>query len=300
MHCYLLPGPDGWTLVDTGLGLPDAAARWEAALDGIEVARIVITHFHPDHVGGGEDVAGADRRDRPPGRRRLRAVPARLGHATTGRSASPTTCSGTACPTTAAAELRPESRTFGPFIRFARDPELLREGDEVDGWRVLELPGPRRRAHLPRARRRARRRRPPARRDHADGRALPGLAARPARRLPGQPAADDRARAALALPGPRRAGLRPGRTRARDPRAPRAPARRRRPRRSARSRAAATRSRSRSSARRLDASGRRFALAETLAHLERLVREGRAARGGDDSRRLLYCGVDPVGRRSHS
>jgi glyoxylase-like metal-dependent hydrolase (beta-lactamase superfamily II) len=26
-------------------------------------------------------------------------------------------------------------------IRFAPDPELLREGDEVDGWRVLELPG---------------------------------------------------------------------------------------------------------------------------------------------------------------
>jgi glyoxylase-like metal-dependent hydrolase (beta-lactamase superfamily II) len=32
----------------------------------------------------------------------------------------------------------------------------------------------------------------------------------------------------------------------------------------------------------LDASGRRFALAETLAHLERLVHEGRAGRSGDD------------------
>ena len=40
-----------------------------------------------------------------------------------------------------AGELRHESRTFAPFIRFARDPELLHEGDEVDGWRVLELPG---------------------------------------------------------------------------------------------------------------------------------------------------------------
>ena len=37
----------------------------------------------------------------------------------------------------------------------------------------------------------------------------------------------------------------------------------------------------------LDASGRRFALAETLAHLERLVHEGRAARSGD-GRRLTY------------
>ena len=33
----------------------------------------------------------------------------------------------------------------------------------------------------------------------------------------------------------------------------------------------------------LDAFGRRFALAETLAHLERLIREGRAARAGDDN-----------------
>ena len=33
----------------------------------------------------------------------------------------------------------------------------------------------------------------------------------------------------------------------------------------------------------LDASGRRFALAETLAHLERLVLEGRARREGDDT-----------------
>jgi hypothetical protein len=32
----------------------------------------------------------------------------------------------------------------------------------------------------------------------------------------------------------------------------------------------------------LDASGRRFALAETLAHLERLVHEGCAGRTGDD------------------
>src|SRR2546423_591553 len=59
VHCYLLPGDDGLVLVDTGLGLPDAAARWEPALAALEqpVTSIVITHFHPDHVGGGRDVA---------------------------------------------------------------------------------------------------------------------------------------------------------------------------------------------------------------------------------------------------
>ena len=44
-------------------------------------------------------------------------------------------------PDEVAAELRDEATAFGPFIRFARDPERIAEGDEVDGWQVLELPG---------------------------------------------------------------------------------------------------------------------------------------------------------------
>jgi hypothetical protein len=28
VHAYLLAGSEGWTLVDTGLGLPDARERW--------------------------------------------------------------------------------------------------------------------------------------------------------------------------------------------------------------------------------------------------------------------------------
>ena len=59
VHAYLIPGEDGWTIVDCGLGLPDAAARWRAELAQIAgpVARIVITHFHPDHVGAAADIA---------------------------------------------------------------------------------------------------------------------------------------------------------------------------------------------------------------------------------------------------
>ena len=30
---------------------------------------------------------------------------------------------------------------YGAFIRFARDPERLREGDRVDGWEVIAVPG---------------------------------------------------------------------------------------------------------------------------------------------------------------
>src|SRR2546430_16408590 len=59
VHAYLLRGDDGWTLVDTGLGLPDARERWQAELGRLEgpVRRIVITHFHPDHIGAAADVA---------------------------------------------------------------------------------------------------------------------------------------------------------------------------------------------------------------------------------------------------
>ena len=58
VHSYLLPGEDGWTIVDTGLGLPDAKERWAGELAGLPgpVTRIVVTHFHPDHVGAAADL----------------------------------------------------------------------------------------------------------------------------------------------------------------------------------------------------------------------------------------------------
>jgi glyoxylase-like metal-dependent hydrolase (beta-lactamase superfamily II) len=58
VHAYLLPGEGGWTLVDTGVGLPDAKELWQLELEraGGRVARIFVTHFHPDHVGAAADV----------------------------------------------------------------------------------------------------------------------------------------------------------------------------------------------------------------------------------------------------
>ena len=55
---YLIEGDDGWTLVDTGYDYPPNYETWErgAAEVGCDleasVARIVVTHFHPDHLGG--------------------------------------------------------------------------------------------------------------------------------------------------------------------------------------------------------------------------------------------------------
>jgi glyoxylase-like metal-dependent hydrolase (beta-lactamase superfamily II) len=281
VHCYLLPGDDGWTLVDTGLGLPDAAARWEPLLRELEapIARILVTHFHPDHAGGGEDAQALTEAQVLQGEHDYEQCVGVWGSEDwSERLADHLLTHG--LPEPVARELRHESRTVGPFIRFARDPQLLREGDDVDGWRVLELPG------------------------HADGHLCllldgvlvagdhvlgvitPTVGLYPESRP--DPLADYQASLrrtielapTLALPGHGDPLTDPV-TRAHEILSHHV----RRLDETAAALSAEPRNAYEVSltlfGSNLDASGRRFALAETLAHLERLVREGRAARSGD-------------------
>ena len=48
-------GGAGWTVVDTGMNTRDCRAAWDALLAGPlagkPVTRVILTHFHPDHVG---------------------------------------------------------------------------------------------------------------------------------------------------------------------------------------------------------------------------------------------------------
>jgi glyoxylase-like metal-dependent hydrolase (beta-lactamase superfamily II) len=55
INLWLLEDGDGWTLVDTGFGVEATWALWErqfaATMGGRPVRNVVVTHYHPDHLG---------------------------------------------------------------------------------------------------------------------------------------------------------------------------------------------------------------------------------------------------------
>jgi glyoxylase-like metal-dependent hydrolase (beta-lactamase superfamily II) len=57
VNCYVCRGPSGWTLVDTGFHDALAEDAWPRAMLDIgirfqDIDRILVTHYHPDHLGG--------------------------------------------------------------------------------------------------------------------------------------------------------------------------------------------------------------------------------------------------------
>jgi glyoxylase-like metal-dependent hydrolase (beta-lactamase superfamily II) len=142
VHAYLLPGDDGWTLVDTGIGLPEAKETWAAELEqaGGRVARVFVTHFHPDHVGAAADL-----------------------HELTGAPVHQGTLDYAQCelvwgnplwserllewftthgaPPDVTGELVGQSARYRPFIRYQRDPVLMEDGEHLDGWELVPASG---------------------------------------------------------------------------------------------------------------------------------------------------------------
>ena len=55
VNCYALDDGDGWTVVDTGFDTRKSRGIWESLLNGPlkgkPVARVLVTHHHPDHIG---------------------------------------------------------------------------------------------------------------------------------------------------------------------------------------------------------------------------------------------------------
>lgn len=142
VHAYLLPGDDGWIVVDTGVGLPDAKETWAAELEqaGGRVASIFVTHFHPDHVGAAADL------------HELTGAPVHQGAldyaqcelvwgnpAWSDRLVDWFRLHG--APHDVTAELVGQSSVYRPFIRYQRDPILMEAGERLDGWELVAAAG---------------------------------------------------------------------------------------------------------------------------------------------------------------
>ena len=142
VHCYFLRSSSGgWILVDTGLGSRDPQERWRPVLDELDapIERIVVTHMHPDHVGGARDVAeltGA------PVSRVARTTPSACGRGVNvTRNGSRGTGPIRGCPrATSRGSLRSPTGSIAA-VHWVRDPQLLEAGDEIDGWQVEVLRG---------------------------------------------------------------------------------------------------------------------------------------------------------------
>jgi glyoxylase-like metal-dependent hydrolase (beta-lactamase superfamily II) len=55
INLYVLEDGDGVALLDTGLNSDECISQWErlfaGALAGVKITRVIVTHYHPDHLG---------------------------------------------------------------------------------------------------------------------------------------------------------------------------------------------------------------------------------------------------------
>ncbi len=55
INLWVLDAGDGWAIVDTGVNMPRNRAYWDALfagpMAGKPVTRVIVTHYHPDHLG---------------------------------------------------------------------------------------------------------------------------------------------------------------------------------------------------------------------------------------------------------
>jgi glyoxylase-like metal-dependent hydrolase (beta-lactamase superfamily II) len=142
VHCYFLrSSTGGWTLVDTGLGSREPEARWRPVLDALDapIERVVITHMHPDHVGGATDIAELTGAPVFQGREDHAQCVQAWGRRDPERWAA--YWAGHGMPVSHVQGLAHESDRLIAAVHWPRDPELLDAGDNVDGWRIEVLRG---------------------------------------------------------------------------------------------------------------------------------------------------------------
>ena len=228
VHCYAVDDAEGWTLIDSGLGTPGTGRRWQEALALLghpHVRRIVITHYHPDHIGASTrlaEITGAEEIVQGRVDRDL-TVRTWLDLEAGARFERWMIAHGTPPEEAARSAEEEDELPIAPV----EPTHLVDEGDTLDlagePFEVLAPARARRRPHRAArgAQRPAVRRRRPARRDHAQRRRLGRQRAGSAGPLPRHARSHRGARAGDRLPGPSRRDRATGGARAGDRDAPR-------------------------------------------------------------------------------
>ena len=143
VHCYAVRADSGGLmLVDTGLGGDGAREAWRDVLGQLDgpVERIVVTHFHPDHVGASADVAELTGAPVGQGAVDYRQCVEAWGRPdSAGRMLAYLRAHG--MPPSEVEALRGAVGELRRRVRFARDPRILEPGERIDGWEILHLPG---------------------------------------------------------------------------------------------------------------------------------------------------------------
>ena len=152
INLWLIDDGDSWSIVDTGMPLPETKEAWRRIfaekLDGRPVTRVFVTHMHPDHIGN----AGWLSRKWPGSTlhiSRLEYVTCRMLVADTGRDAPQAGLDFYRQAGWSDAQLDTYAARFGGFGRaISRLPdafERLADGDEFDmageTWRVISGSG---------------------------------------------------------------------------------------------------------------------------------------------------------------
>lgn len=142
VHCYFLRSSSGgWILVDTGLGSRSPEEQWRPVLDELDapVELIVVSHMHPDHVGGARDVAELTGAPVVQGREDYEQCVRAWGEHNPKQFVDYWVSHG--MPETQVDTMLRESGRLVDAVHWVRDPRLVDDGDEIDGWRVIVLRG---------------------------------------------------------------------------------------------------------------------------------------------------------------
>ena len=142
VHCYLVPVEDGYMLVDTGLGLPDAKEVWAAVLGDLDapVVTTFLTHFHPDHLGAAADVQDLTGARTVQGW--LDAEQTRLVWENDDWSEELAVWFHRhGVPGNVTEELIGQGARYRPFVRPVENPALVDDGELLHGWELVGAPG---------------------------------------------------------------------------------------------------------------------------------------------------------------